>query len=221
MKNLIKVISVALVISGLTSFPSYANGEATYAVVDSSGLVTNVIVCQLSVCGTSGSWGGTMPEDTPWAGQKLVLQIPANEVTGKNQGSVFTPLHMATPEQLVNYDSQINLFSMGSVDGPVPIIRTEVVDSVTLSATINSNTVTFGPDNFINGKMEFTPVVDTLTGASISATKVNGNSRIVEDLSFSTPQTVEQIRASLTNDLAMLRANLNKLLTLLKGWVKN
>ena len=221
MKNLIKVISIALVISGLTSFPSYANGEATYAVVDSSGLVTNVIVCQESVCGSSGSWAGTMPSDTPWAGQKLVLQVPANEITGKNQGGIFTSLDLATPKQLVTYDSNTKLFSTGSADGPAPVMRTEVVDSVTLSAIINSNTVTFGPDNFINGKMEFTPVVNTETEANISATKVNGNSRIVEDLSFSTPQTVEQIRASLTEELVMLRTYLNNLIVLLKGWVKN
>jgi hypothetical protein len=69
--------------------------------------------------------------------------------------------------------------------------------------------------------MEFTPVVDTSTGAIISSTKINGNSITKESLSFATPQTVEQIRASLTEELVMVRANLNRLIALLKSWVKN
>jgi hypothetical protein len=92
--------------------------------------------------------------------------------------------------------------------------------------------------------MQFTPVVDETTSARITATQLSEETRtvtrvitnsvgetntvtstefvpIVESILFATPQTVEQIRASLTNDLAMLRANLNRLIALLKDWVKN
>ena len=177
----------------------------TWAIVN-DGVVTNIIVCQPSVCG-SGFFGGN----------KVVLQVPANSTTHTSQGGYYNP----DPEQAVTYNEQTNNFSMGSSAFPAPVTRTEVVDSVTLSATVRSNTVTFGPNNFINGKMEFTPSVDTSTGAIISATKINGNSITRESLSFATPQTVEQIRASLTEELSMLRDNLNKLIVLLKGWVKN
>jgi len=177
----------------------------TWAVVN-DGVVTNIIVCQPSVCG-SGVFGGN----------KVVLQVPANTTTHTSQGGYYNP----EPERAVTYNEQTNNFSMGSNIAPVAVTNTEVVDSVTLSATVNSNSVTFGPNNFINGKMEFTPVVDTSTGAIISATKINGNSITKESLSFATPQTVEQIRASLTEELVMIRANLNKLIALLKSWVKN
>ena len=177
----------------------------TWAVVN-DGVVTNIIVCQPSVCGS-----GT------FAGMKVVLQVPANTTTYTSQGGYYNP----EPERAVTYNEQTNNFSMGSNSAPVAVTNTEVVDSVTLSATVNSNSVTFGPDNFINGKMEFTPVVNPSTGAIISATKINGNSITKESLSFATPQTVEQIRDSITNDLAMLRANLTRLIALLKSWVKN
>lgn len=177
----------------------------TWAVVN-DGVVTNIIVCQPSVCGSG-----------VFAGNKVVLQVPANSTTHTSQGGYYNP----EPERAVTYSEQTNRFSMGSNTVPVPVTRVEVVDSITLSATINSKAVTFGPDSFINGIMEFTPSVDDSTGASISATKVTANSITKESLSFATPQTVEQIKASLTNDLAMLRANLNRLIALLKGWVKN
>lgn len=45
-----------------------------YSVVDENGVVQNNIVCADSVCGSSGSFSGTMPSDTPWAGMRLVKQ---------------------------------------------------------------------------------------------------------------------------------------------------
>jgi hypothetical protein len=49
-----------------------------YSVVDENGLVQNNIVCADSVCGDSGQWLGSMPQDTPWAGMKLVKQQSGN-----------------------------------------------------------------------------------------------------------------------------------------------
>jgi hypothetical protein len=217
MKKISKVLLIAFALVNVSAISANAGeGEATYAVVDSSGVVTNVIVCQASVCGSSGSWNGTMPSDTPWAGQKLVLQVPAHPETGKNQGSVI-----GTPENPVKYDSQSQIFTQGSASTPVPVRNSETVDNTTLVATIQSDVVTFGPDNFVNGQMQFTPVVTSNTGATISATQTIENVVTRESFSFATPQTVEQIRASITEDLAMLRANLNKLIALLRNWVKN
>lgn len=52
----------------------------TYAMVNDSGLVTNIIVCQPSVCGS-----GT------FAGSRVVLQVAANSETHKNQGGYYNP----------------------------------------------------------------------------------------------------------------------------------
>jgi hypothetical protein len=124
------------------------------------------------------------------------------------------------------------------------VTRSEIVDTTTLVAEINSNTITFGPNSVVDNQMQFTPVVDATTSARITATQLSEETRtvtsvitnsvgetstvtftefvpIVESLLFATPKTVEQIRDSITNDLAMLRANLTRLIALLKGWVKN
>jgi hypothetical protein len=80
------VASIALIFGALTfaSAPAYA-GECsaedpchTYAMVDGSGLVTNIIVCQPSVCGS-----GT------FAGSRVVLQVVANPETHLSQGGIF------------------------------------------------------------------------------------------------------------------------------------
>jgi hypothetical protein len=240
MKNLIKVALTAIVLTSFSFIPAQADeNQATYAVVNSVGVVTNIIVCGPAVCGPDGSWAGTMPSDTPWAGQKLVLQVPVHTETGKSLGG-----YLGTPENPVKYDSQAQVFTQGSASTPISVTRSEVVDTTTLVAEINSNTVTFGPNSVVDNQMQFTPVVDATTSARITATQLSGETRtvtrvitnsvgetstvtstefipIVESILFATPQTVEQIRTSLTNDLAMLRANLNKLIALLKGWVKN
>lgn len=45
-----------------------------WSVVDSNGVIQNNIVCTESVCGETGQWAGSMPQDTPWAGMKIVKQ---------------------------------------------------------------------------------------------------------------------------------------------------
>jgi hypothetical protein len=240
MKNLIKVLLTAIVLTSFSFIPANAGeDQATYAVVDDSGTVVNTIVCGPAVCGSDGSWEGTMPSGTPWAGAKLVLQVPTHSVTGQSLGG-----YLGTPDNPVKYDSVSQVFTHGSENTPVFVTRSEVVETTTLVAKINSNTVTFGPNSVVDNQMQFTPVVNATTSASITATQLSGETRtvtrvitnsvgetstvtftefipIVESILFATPQTVEQIRTSLTNDLAMLRANLNRLIALLRDWVKN
>jgi len=211
MKKISKVLLITFALVNVSAISANAGeGEATYAVVDSSGVVTNVIVCQASVCGSSGSWNGTMPSDTPWAGQKLVLQVPAHPETGKNQGSVI-----GTPENPVKYDSQSQTFTQGSASTPVPVINSETVDTTTLVATIQSDVVTFGPDKFVNGQMQFAPKVDSTTAATISA--IQGTT--VERQTFTTPKTKLQIEQSIQGRLTLVQRYLNRFYELLKGWV--
>ena len=49
-----------------------------YSVVDQNGVIQNNVVCADSVCGDNGQWSGSMPQDTPWAGMKLVKQRSGN-----------------------------------------------------------------------------------------------------------------------------------------------
>ena len=211
MKKTINIVLTALVLTGMSTVSAYAGeDQATYAVVNSAGVVTNIIVCGPAVCGPNGSWGGVMPNDTPFPGQKLVLQVPVNPVTGQSQGG-----YLGTPENPVKYDSQAQVFTQGSGTTPMPVTRTEIVDTTTLVATIDSTEVTFGPDNFVDGQMIFNPKVTPTTGATLSA--IQGLT--TEVIVFETPKTRSQIQASIENKLRIMQQYLNRFYVLLNGWL--
>jgi len=180
---------------------SASNPCGTWAVLDNSNTVTNVIVCQTAVCG-SGTIAGTV---TP-----VVLQVPAHPVTGQHQTG-----YLGTPENPVRYDSEAKVFTQGSANNPAPVTRSETVDTATLTVTINSNAVSFGPNNFIDGKMQFTPIVTSTTGATISAT----DGLIKEMAMFETPKTRAQLQANIQGKLALIERYLNRFYTLLNGWL--
>ena len=56
---------------------SSANADPTYAVLDTNGNVTNIIVCGVSCAGGE------------WDGNKVVLQVAADPVTGENRGGYW------------------------------------------------------------------------------------------------------------------------------------
>ena len=140
MKKIFLAISLVLSSFNFIGTPAHADDQCTsanpcgtWAVVDSSGVVRNIIVCEERVCGASGSWHGVMPNDTPWPGARIVLQVPPNPVTNQSQGG-----NMGTPDNPVKYDSQGQVFTQGSASTPAPVTRSETVDTTTISATINS-----------------------------------------------------------------------------------
>jgi hypothetical protein len=63
----------------------------TWAMLDPQGTVTNIIVCQASVCG-----GGT------WAGQTVVQQVAPNPVTHESQGGYWGTYDQSTKEFTVD-----------------------------------------------------------------------------------------------------------------------
>jgi hypothetical protein len=113
---------------------SQANANCTaenpcgvWAMLDNAGTVTNVIVCQPSVCG-----GGT------FAGQTVVPQLPANPVTHDPTG---VGSFMSTPEKPITYTN--NRFN---VDIETIIVKTdvettlngEIVSTVTIPVKLDS-----------------------------------------------------------------------------------
>ena len=230
MKKIINILLTTLVLTGVSTISAHADeNQATYAVVDSNGVVTNIIVCGPAVCGSNGSWGGTMPSDTPWAGQKLVLQVPVHSVTGQSLGG-----YLGTPDNPVKYDSQAQVFTQGSASTPEPVTRSEAIDNVTLSATIQSEVKTFGPNSVVNNQMQFTPLVNSSTGATLSAIQQTGETRTVtssigevtteyvaskEMAFFDTPKTRSQIQTSIKNKLQIIEQYLNRFYVLLNGWM--
>jgi len=74
----------------LTSIPKAAQ-IGSWAVVAKNGAVINSILCSQNVCGPNGEWGGKVTDPTNCPnGCKLVLQIPANPITGQSMGGYLT-----------------------------------------------------------------------------------------------------------------------------------
>jgi hypothetical protein len=81
-RPLIISLLIALITAVITSTPqaiaqcTASDPCGTWAMLDPQGTVTNIIVCQASVCG-----GGT------WAGQTVVPQVAPNPVTNDTYGT--------------------------------------------------------------------------------------------------------------------------------------
>ena len=74
----------------LTSIPKAAQ-IGSWAVVAKNGAVVNSILCSQNVCGPNGEWGGKVTDQANCPdGCKLVLQIPANPITGQSMGGYLT-----------------------------------------------------------------------------------------------------------------------------------
>jgi hypothetical protein len=158
-------------------------------------------VCQPSVCGSGN-----------FANNTVVLQVPAND-SGQPQGSVF--VNDPTPEQVVTYDPSTKMFTQGTVGFSAPVERTEIVDTAILTATINSELRTFDSNSFVNGQMQFTPVVTSTTGATISV--IEGLTK--EMAMFETPKTRAQLQTAVANKLLVIQKYLHKYYVLLGGWL--
>jgi len=205
MKKITNILLVTLVLTSFAVTSAKASEPTgTYAVVNSSGVVTNIIVCTASVCGPGGSWGGVMPNDTPCPGCSIVLQRAPNPVTGLSQGG-----NMGTPENPVKYDSEKQVFTQGTEAIPSPVTRTEVVEEAIVSVTINSTEVSFGPN------VETKPIVDSQTSATLFAAEGLTKEMAI----FETPKTRSQIQASIENKLRLMQQYLNRFYVLLDGWL--
>jgi hypothetical protein len=200
-KSLFSIIALTLLFFNLSS----ASADPTYAVLDSNGNVTNIIVCG-SAC-ASGEFGGN----------KVVLQVAADPVTNENRGGFWYGPETTT------YDSNSGTFTM--VDPTIvtkSLTETEDGSLVTSSATINGGqatsfkyTDTIGSNLFT--RLGFVYSYKEETSASISVNKNN----ITESLNFNNRKTAIEIQQSIENsNLASLNSKVQTLISLLGGWVK-
>jgi hypothetical protein len=163
MRKISKVVVTAIVLTGISIIPANAEDEgkvlycqgmvcsetppnpesfATFAVVDSTGTVENIIVCSIEHCpSTVESTYSTCPSCS-------LVQQTAPGITSGNRG---------TPENPVTYDAQAQVFKQDASS------LSETVDTVTLTVTIDSRTNIFSPT------IPVTPVIISKAGATLSA----------------------------------------------------
>ena len=198
---------------------SQANANCTaenpcgvWAMLDNAGTVTNVIVCQPSVCG-----GGT------FAGQTVVPQLPANPVTHDPTG---VGSFMSTPEKPITYTN--NRFN---VDIETTVVKTDVETTIS-GETISTVSIPVKIESFSYEEMAASQknIYDMSSelgkfneskATTISVTEKINNVENKESI-----QIFERVNASelqLTIESKSLNIILNKfqtVLSLLSSWVK-
>jgi hypothetical protein len=203
-KNKLKIVTL-FISAILTINVSVANADGTYAVLDSSGNVTNIIVCG-SAC-ASGEFGGN----------KVVPQVAADPVTGENRGGVWQGPNTTTY-------SNDGVFTVNHIG---PVTRTEIelddqnVETIS-SVTVNSTAQSFLYTDTLSYNIDWSKVlkddVPTIsTGAKISVLKDNE----FELLDFEKSKTKEEILESAAmKNLKLISSKIKTLLNLLGAWVK-
>jgi hypothetical protein len=193
---------------------SAADPCLTYAVLDNAGVVTNIIVCQPSFCGSGRLSDGSI----------VVPQVAATP-TGQNQGGFYN--HAGTPGLDVVHSNGTFTINNEVVVNKVDVAtNTANTETSTVSVSISEgNQNTFSYENTIGksiGEIEFTtlPLEDNVS-ATVSATEVTNTSTKTELTTFEGRKTAQEVSSILAQrSLTLLQSKITRLLMLLDGWVK-
>jgi hypothetical protein len=227
LKNKVIGIFVGVLSVSVLSFTEAHAEDSTYAVINSSGVVTNVIVCSAAVCGPSGEWAGRMPSDTQCPGCSLVLQVAANPVTGAYQGAIFPS---ADSGKQMTYDQGTFTITDKNTSVSQEVIIEEV-DSSTVTTTVTA-TVEGGPNQSFTyedtvGK-DWGQIISSLTTgeipnatkATVSATEQSKNITRQESVVLEERVTVSALQSVLTeNNLSILNRKIAALARILGNWL--
>ena len=104
----------------ITSIPKAAQ-IGSWAVVAKNGAVINSILCSQNVCGANGDWGGKIVDPTNCPnGCALVLQVPANPITGQSMGGYLT----GGDNKVTYKNGEFKVASSGSSGAAKNLVRT-------------------------------------------------------------------------------------------------
>jgi hypothetical protein len=193
---------------------SVADPCLTYAVLDNSGVVTNVIVCQPSFCGS-----GKLPDGTT-----VVPQVAASS-TGQNQGGHYN--HAGIPGKDVVYsDGSFTINNEVVVNKVDVVTNTTNTETSTVSVLISEgNQQGFSYEDTIGKtfdqiELKTLPLKDSVS-AVVSVTEVTSTSTRTESTIFAERKTAEEVSSILIErNLTLLQSRINRLLILLDGWTK-
>jgi hypothetical protein len=192
----------------------------TYAMLDDSGVVINIIVCQPSVCG-SGIWDN----------RRVVPQVAATP-EGQNQGGYYNP---AGSGREVTHSNGTFTMNNNVAATAVDVVVNTTVDVVTNTTSTETSTVTVSKSAGNASTFSYEDTVGKSTSeisfnilplpnntsATVSATDITVDSTITESTTFETRKTEQEISSILLQkNLTLLQSKINRLLLLLDGWVK-
>jgi hypothetical protein len=211
----IGLISSLISVVGISS----ANAECsasdpcgTWAMLDTQGIVTNVIVCQASVCG-----GGE------WAGQRVVPQVAPNPVTHDTTGQGSYIGNKETGTTVTYSDNRFNIVENST------IVREQTdVDNNSTSVSrveIPVASRSFSYEDTVNRSYGNVPMsvglVDESKDTKVSVLKNSDEGTEYESTSFSERKTVEELKSDVAfKNLTLMMSKIQTLIKLLKGWLK-
>ena len=207
---------------------SASNPCMTYAVVDGSGSVVNVIVCQPSVCGPSGELNGLIN------GNKLVPQTAANPTTNDTTGTTGRMTN-SVENQVVTL-SQDNVFTVKRDNVVVEKISQPEIDiqKTETSTAINTTSInaSFGNTTVVleNGQPTLVENPDFVKidarqtvslESNIAGVQRSSNTVINENISLQQKMTKEQTISIINNGpYNVMKSRIDRLLKLLDEWFK-
>jgi hypothetical protein len=184
----------------------------TWAMLDSQGVVTNVIVCQASVCG-----GGT------WDGQTVVPQVAPNPVTHDTTG---TGSYIGSVEQgtEVRYHNETFFITENSnIDKGFIEIENETTTLSNVQIPVSSRSFTYQDTvGKMFGEVEMRPTTFNESLPTVLTVKqTNLINTINESASFYERKTTQEIEeVFVSNNLNLLLSKIQTLISLLGSWVK-
>jgi hypothetical protein len=173
------------------------NDPGTWAVVDNSGKVVNIIVCQASVCGNGGSLGGELN------GDRLVQQTKTlSGQTSSSDKTVTENNGTFTVERSIPTVSEIATNSENNTQTVITVNKKEV-----FTFNVNNSESPVFIDN-VQAEVKAEEVLDSV----IIKTETN---------IFAKRLTSDEIKQELEDKNLLLLVNkINILLSLLGNWVK-
>ena len=198
-RPLIISLLTALMTAVITSSPpaiaqcTASDPCGTWAMLDPQGTVTNIIVCQASVCG-----GGT------WAGQTVVPQVAPNPVTNDTYG---------TGGYWGTYDSNTREFTVDR-NGPNQTPASTQTNSETRTATdpdgaVTSTTTIEATTPLVAKTFKYEDTVKDASEFDEKGQPINGwDQRHLKDkeLPANSPATVKVTKAYIENELEKFKS---------------
>jgi hypothetical protein len=221
-----RVKAKVLVLSLLVSFFSTvsfqnanaSDGAGVWAVVDSSGTVTNVIVCTQAVCG-SGTFGG----------ERVVPQIAPNPITNDAQGqgsfigneSAGIRVTESNGIFTVHQHERINsTYAETIVDDKTKTTTTTISE---VSVPVASRSFTYNDTvgkTYSEIKLNIESY-DDKKPTNLSVTKNTEKTSLSQSISISGRKTASELEIIFVqNEMNLLRSKINALIKMLGGWVK-
>jgi hypothetical protein len=219
MKNKFK-ISTLLVLALLALNISVAKADPTYAVLDTNGNVTNVIVCG------SACEGGT------FGGQTVVLQVAADPVTGENRGGVWQGLGTTRYSENKEFILTLNeTFTSVIVENEstedtetintIGVTRDNYVFSFKYEDTIDKDTSKILKEIAPNENSQATIFVEQKTFLNNDKEEIETNTLYTESLIFNERKFESEIISSASNkNFNLILNKIQILISLLGSWVK-